>query len=572
MAGVAKRECEIKYQIGFDECNSLVLRLKKIGFEFISENIEIDYVPDAAEFKCRQAGLLLRFRGIYGQENDILLTLKIKGSREGLKDDQEIEFLLSKFSEEKFSLINSILKEKIGKNIPLDIVKYNDVFKIKEYLLSLEFSELRAFIEKKRRLYRRGEASVTFDDFPEDMGLYVELETNSPEALDELRMELNLKSRTAILEDYGEIIRNKKAGLPETERRTCVQHYRVPAEERTIFHTGPNICLKVLPLLPPHIAHRDGEFQKLYSNVKSLVTKLATSFSYFYDTILLPTSGTQANEAFFSSFKKSRVILINQGEFGRRLADIISKHHSLDQVSDYYSLERKLQEAKYDLIAIIHHETSTGFCNDLSVVGKIAKKYNCQVFADCISSIGIEKLNMYEQGIHFITGVSSKAISSVPGVSFIVMPKKFLQKRYYHKVNSSLSLYSILPFHLNNMCKHTASPLAFFLLSRSLEYLRFNFYQHNRKREAQMNQIIEVFTKLGITPLAPEENRARANATFKISDSKLRSVIIKTAAKNNFLVCLPSIPEAIQISTFGDINNEEINRFCDLIKQIKYKN
>ena len=87
-----------------------------------------------------------------------------------------------------------------------------------------------------------------------------------------------------------------------------------------------------------------------------------------------------------------------------------------------------------------------------------------------------------------------------------------------------------------------------------------------------MNQIIEVFTKLGITPLAPEENRARANATFKISDSKLRSVIIKTAAKNNFLVCLPSIPEAIQISTFGDINNEEINRFCDLIKQIKYKN
>lgn len=100
-----KRECELKYPINTDEEEILLQKLKDLGFEFQSENLESDYTPDVQGFLCRENGLMLRFRVLEGDTNDVLVTLKIKQNGKIFQDNYEIEYSFKNFDIEQFNLI-----------------------------------------------------------------------------------------------------------------------------------------------------------------------------------------------------------------------------------------------------------------------------------------------------------------------------------------------------------------------------------------------------------------------------------------------------------------------------------
>ncbi len=219
------RECEIKSQIESKERETEILtKIEILGFSLRSSQRELDFCPDTPDSKCKTNGLLLRIRRILTDDGsqDILLTLKVKRTFEGIKDDNEIQFYFSAFSLPKLELINTYLEKagaiKLGEEIR-DIAKFES---LKDHLHDLGYTKLRSLIEKRRREYFKKRSSITLDEFPENIGKYIEIETESPNKLFRLAKYLGINDKNRILIDYGDLIKVKKKELSDEEQRTCL--------------------------------------------------------------------------------------------------------------------------------------------------------------------------------------------------------------------------------------------------------------------------------------------------------------------------------------------------------------
>ncbi len=83
-----------------------------------------------------------------------------------------------------------------------------------------------------------------------------------------------------------------------------------------------------------------------------------------------------------------------------------------DQISTY------LAAHKIDVVAMVHHETSSGMLNPLAVIGNLARANGAIFVVDGVSSVGAEAIDMEGCNIAFCSSSSSKAIGSYPGLSF----------------------------------------------------------------------------------------------------------------------------------------------------------
>lgn len=219
-----KRECEVKYKLqSLLEEIKFIEKMENLGFEFNSNNLESDYTPDVKGFLCKKNGIMLRFRVLEGTDNDVLLTLKIKGMGNEFQDNYEIETLFSNFDETKFHQINEKLYNATKCKLSPDVKELKDIDSIIKYLKENSFTEHRMFTQKKRKEYIDGNRrKITIDEFPRNIGKYLEIETESPEELFKVVQSLGLKKEQVETKNYGEIIKEKQNTLPEEQRRTCI--------------------------------------------------------------------------------------------------------------------------------------------------------------------------------------------------------------------------------------------------------------------------------------------------------------------------------------------------------------
>ena len=77
------------------------------------------------------------------------------------------------------------------------------------------------------------------------------------------------------------------------------------------------------------------------------------------------------------------------------------------------------RKKKYDLLAVVHGETSTGMLNHLEEVSQLCSKREMLFLVDAISSLGGTDLSVDKLGIDFCISASQKALGSIPGLSTI---------------------------------------------------------------------------------------------------------------------------------------------------------
>lgn len=122
--------------------------------------------------------------------------------------------------------------------------------------------------------------------------------------------------------------------------------------------------------------------------------------------------------------------MLSNGEFGERLIRQAKKWNlSFDictnkwgEAFNLLELEQNLSSGKYKWISFVHGETSTGMCNDLEPLLKIARKYNVNVCVDCISTFGAFSFSMEQ--LYLATAVSGKAIGALSGLAFVFSNQK----------------------------------------------------------------------------------------------------------------------------------------------------
>lgn len=128
-----------------------------------------------------------------------------------------------------------------------------------------------------------------------------------------------------------------------------------------------------------------------------------------------------------------RVVVLDNGFFGQRLAEVLTAHRiKVDLVSsdwgeglDFSGLKRALaRPAK--AVALIHNETSTGVLNPMDEVIELAHAKDAFVLVDAVSSLGGIPFPGEKLGVDAAFSASQKCLSAPAGISpVLVSPSRW---------------------------------------------------------------------------------------------------------------------------------------------------
>ncbi len=329
------------------------------------------------------------------------------------------------------------------------------------------------------------------------------------------------------------------------------------------------------------IGHREPEFSKLLQNIqKKLLALYGLGTDDGYHAVVITGSGTAANEAMLSSIVGSQNILVlTNGEFGERLFDISSLHNrhtkqlrfEWGQQIDLAQVEAYLKLKPVDIIAMVHHETSTGMLNPVKAVGRLAARYGKQFVVDTVSSAGAEILNLKECHVTFCSSSASKAICSVPGVSFVVGKVDAFERLAAIPARTMyLNLYRFYTYSKRyQQTPNTPAVQSFFALDQALTNLLRRGLA--AKHEEILNRAIylrQEMKKLGLNFLLPESQMSCVLTTVFLPNGIDATSLRKRLRQSNIIIYGgkgPLADKVFQVSNIGELTRADIKYFLSVL-------
>lgn len=181
------------------------------------------------------------------------------------------------------------------------------------------------------------------------------------------------------------------------------------------------------------INHRGKEFEEIFGDVVSRLKTLLDAEEVY----ILTGSGTLGVESILANAcKKDETILcLNNGEFGKRFADIARiyarvQEEKLEQGKGW-SLERVkgiIDGSNATVLGMVHNDTSTGVTNQVREICNYAKKKGMITVVDGISAWPAMEMKMKDFGADFIALGSQKAIGAPPGLVMVGVSKKGVER------------------------------------------------------------------------------------------------------------------------------------------------
>ena len=353
-----------------------------------------------------------------------------------------------------------------------------------------------------------------------------------------------------------------------------------------LFTPGPvNVAKNVrMAVCREDICHREVDFDSLLQSIENKLLKLfKIKNTSDYRAVVITGSGTAANESILSSVvAEKNILILSNGEFGERLFSISVVHNKntfllefpWGERFDLEKIEAYLKSHKIDIVAMVHHETSSGMLNSLEKVGALSKAYGAMFIVDCVSSAGAEVIDMEKCHIAFCSSSSSKAIASYPALSFVVGKIEEFEKLKNLPIKTTyLNLYKF--YHFISTVSQTPNTPAvhlFYALEQALINILneglSNDYAHLKSRAHLLRRGM---LKLGLKFLIDQKDMCSVLTTVYIPShidigifrQKLRekSIIIyegKGCFKNR----------VFQVGNIGELSFGEIQYFLDSLREI----
>jgi aspartate aminotransferase-like enzyme len=143
----------------------------------------------------------------------------------------------------------------------------------------------------------------------------------------------------------------------------------------------------------------------------------------------MTNSGSGAQESAVRNLAKERVLNCVNGSFAKRWYDVsIANGKQADKVEVPMGqailpamVEEALKQQKYDLITIVHNETSTGVQNPVKEIAEVVQRVSpdTMIAVDAVSSLGGAKIEMDAWGLDVLFTSSQKCFGLPPGLALI---------------------------------------------------------------------------------------------------------------------------------------------------------
>lgn len=188
---------------------------------------------------------------------------------------------------------------------------------------------------------------------------------------------------------------------------------------------------QVQPMLP----HRSAEFEALFHRAEQKARQL---FYTQYRVFITASSGTGLQEAAVRNFAKAKVLACVNGAFGARWAEVARTNGKEvtvleaewnqpvrpEQVAD------ALKRDHYELITVVHNETSTGLENPVKDIAAVVREVSPDtiIAVDAVSSLGGVKIEMDAWGLDMVLTSSQKCLALPPGIALGAVSDRALER------------------------------------------------------------------------------------------------------------------------------------------------
>jgi len=354
--------------------------------------------------------------------------------------------------------------------------------------------------------------------------------------------------------------------------------------KRTVLlNPGPvNVTERVRQaLLKPDLCHREKEFSDLMRSIRSKLTR-AFKINIQYIPVLVTGSGTAALEMAVSScLSENRAILvIRNGVYGERIAAMAEAYRLNTLCMDYpwgeppklFEVEQALkQNPDIEVVALVHHETTTGLLNPVHEIGQLAKKYNKRFLVDSISGLAGDELDFQRAEVDFCAGTANKCLQGLPGVSFVFVRKTELPRL---EVIPERSRYFNLVQNLKAQEKgdtlFTPAVQIHYALDAALDELIEETVHKRIRRYAEAARMLrEGFREMGLKFVVDEKYLSNTLTALKLPEGLTYKPLHAYLKKKGFVIYAgqKQLSDSIfRIANMGDITQEEFQALLDTLK------
>ena len=208
-------------------------------------------------------------------------------------------------------------------------------------------------------------------------------------------------------------------------------------DHRILFTPGPTeVVPEILAQMArPIIGHRGEEMQAILGEIVERGRRLFGAAAH--DLFVTGSSATGLWEAAIRNVVERRVLVPVCGAFSERFHEVAvgcgveaeridvewGRPVDPDQVAD------RLKSGRFDAVALVHNETSTGVVNPLSdIAAAVRRTPDTALLVDCVSSLAGMPVEVDRHGIDVALASVQKCLALPPGLALCVASARAMER------------------------------------------------------------------------------------------------------------------------------------------------
>jgi alanine-glyoxylate transaminase / serine-glyoxylate transaminase / serine-pyruvate transaminase len=299
--------------------------------------------------------------------------------------------------------------------------------------------------------------------------------------------------------------------------------------ERLLLGPGPSpVSARVMGAMSaPVVSHLDPEMLVILDDMRGLLDRTfgagAGAFS-----LAISGTGTSGMEAAVANVTApgARVLVIVTGYFGDRLAQIFQRYgaevtrHDVEwgRACDPAAVERVLATAKFDIVAVVHAETSTGVLNPVRDIAAIATRAGALTVVDAVTSFAAMPLQTEAWDIDVCYSCSQKGLGAPSGMAPISFSSRAIERKVASR-SFYFDLALLEDYWVRRKYHHTISAPLVYAVREALqvvadEGLEARWARHERNHKA----LAAGLEAMGVELLPPAGERLWTLNAVKVPD------------------------------------------------------
>lgn len=301
----------------------------------------------------------------------------------------------------------------------------------------------------------------------------------------------------------------------------------LPTVPRLLLGPGPSpVSARVnAALAAPARSHLDPDLVALLDDIRARLKRVFRAADDS-ETLAISGTGTSGMEAVAANLVQpgKRALVVVTGYFGDRLASLLARYGAaVDRVEgewgraiDPGAVAARLAEAKYDLVGVVHGETSTGVANPVAEIAALARAHDALVIVDAVTSLGAIPLEVERWGIDACYSCSQKGLGAPSGMSPVVFSTRALSRKVACR-SFYLDVDLLLDYWVRRKYHHTISaPLVYALSEALIEVEEEGLDARWRRHEGVHTAFVAALDSLGLSLLPPAPDRLWSLNTVKV--------------------------------------------------------